>query len=244
VLTGVHIGAYGHDRLGNDSGADLWALVSRILDETEVPRLRLSSIEPWDLTERSFSLWEDTRLCRHLHLPLQSGCDAILSRMGRRYTTAKFAALVDAARAAIPDLAVTTDVIVGFPGESEEEAAESLSFVRAMGFARVHVFPYSLRPGTPAASLPDQVPAAVKAERAKAMREIAAASTRAFQRQFIGRTMSVLWESSRQSEAGLVWSGLTDNYLRVYVASSEDRANRQSAVRLVALTKGGLRGEF
>ena len=244
VLTGVHIGAYGRDRGATGSGADLWALVNRILDETGVPRLRLSSIEPWDLPEEALSLWEDPRLCRHLHLPLQSGCDAILGRMARRYTTAEFAALVDAARAAIPDLAVTTDVIVGFPGETEQEAAKALSFVRAMGFARVHVFPYSLRPGTPAAGLPDQVSPAVKAERARAMREIATASAQAFGGQFIGRTMSVLWESSRQGEVGPVWSGLTDNYLRVFAAGSANLANRQTDVRLVALTKGGLQGEL
>jgi threonylcarbamoyladenosine tRNA methylthiotransferase MtaB len=164
--------------------------------------------------------------------------------MARRYTTAQFGALVDGARAAIPDLAVTTDVIVGFPGETQEEAAEALSFVRAMGFAHVHVFPYSCRPGTPAAGLPDQVLPAVKAERARAMREIAAASAQEFRGQFIRRTMSVLWESSRRGEFGPVWSGLTDNYLRVYAVSSENLANRQTAVQLVALTKGGLRGEL
>jgi threonylcarbamoyladenosine tRNA methylthiotransferase MtaB len=244
VLTGVHIGAYGRDWEAKGTGADLWALVKRILNETEVPRLRLSSIEPWDLPEDSLSIWEDPRLCRHLHLPLQSGCDAVLGRMARRYTTAQFGALVDGARAAIPDLAVTTDVIVGFPGETQEEAAEALSFVRAMGFAHVHVFPYSCRPGTPAAGLPDQVLPAVKAERARAMREIAAASAQEFRGQFIRRTMSVLWESSRRGEFGPVWSGLTDNYLRVYAVSSENLANRQTAVQLVALTKGGLRGEL
>ncbi|MGD2206244.1 MAG: MiaB/RimO family radical SAM methylthiotransferase, partial [Anaerolineae bacterium] len=119
VLTGVHIGAYGRDQDG-DLGTDLWALVTRLLGmaESDIPRLRLSSIEPWDLPRETFRLWEEPGLCRHLHLPLQSGCDGTLQRMNRRYTTAEFAALVAAARDAIPDLAVTTDVIVGFPGET------------------------------------------------------------------------------------------------------------------------------
>jgi threonylcarbamoyladenosine tRNA methylthiotransferase MtaB len=244
VLTGVHIGAYGRDRGGGGQDADLWALVDRILAETGVPRLRLSSIEPWDLPERALSAWEDPRLCRHLHLPLQSGSDAILQRMARRYTTADYAALVSAARAAIPGLAVTTDVIVGFPGETGAEFAESLATVQEMGFARVHVFPYSLRPGTPAAVLPDQVPPQVRAERARAMRDVAAASSRAFQRQFVGRTVEVLWESSRAGPGDPIWSGLTDNYLRVRAASPQDLANRFMPVRLVTLAGDGLRGEI
>jgi threonylcarbamoyladenosine tRNA methylthiotransferase MtaB len=244
VLTGVHIGAYGRDRGGGRQDADLWALVARILAETGVPRLRLSSIEPWDLAARALSTWEDPRLCRHLHLPLQSGSDATLRRMARRYTTAEFAALVSAARAAIPGLAVTTDVIVGFPGETDSEFAESLAFVQEMGFARVHVFPYSLRPGTPAAGMADQVPPQVRAERARAMRAIAAASGRAFQRQFVGRTVEVLWESSRAAPGDPVWSGLTDNYLRVRAPSPQDLANRFTPVRLVALAGDGLRGEI
>jgi threonylcarbamoyladenosine tRNA methylthiotransferase MtaB len=244
VLTGVHIGAYGRDRGDGNRGIDLWALVTLILAETDVPRLRLSSIEPWDLPERALGLWDDARLCRHLHLPLQSGSDATLRRMARRYTTAEFAALMEAARAAIPDLAVTTDVIVGFPGETGREFAESRAFVQVTEFARVHVFPYSVRPGTPAARMPDQIPPAIKGERSRAMRAVAAASDQAFRQQFVGRTMNVLWESARKGDAGLVWSGLTDNYLRVYAAGSADLANVQTPTRLVALVKGGLRGQI
>ncbi len=146
MLTGVHIGAYGRDGDGGEPVVDLWGLVARILSETGVPRLRLSSIEPWDLPQRAFSLWENTRLCRHLHLPLQSGSDAVLQRMARRCRKNDFAAVVEAARAAIPGLALTTDVIVGFPGETDDEFAESLAFARDMEFARAHVFPYSLAP--------------------------------------------------------------------------------------------------
>jgi threonylcarbamoyladenosine tRNA methylthiotransferase MtaB len=239
VLTGVHIGAYGRDRSDGGLGTDLWALVSRILAETDIPRLRLSSIEPWDLPGRAFRLWDDPRLCRHLHLPLQSGCEATLRRMARRYTAAEFATLVSAARAAIPGLAVTTDVIVGFPGETGQEFAESLAFVEAMQFARAHVFPYSPRPGTLAAGMPAQVPAPIKAERAQAMRAVAAASQQAFYRRFVGQTMDVLWES-----AGPRWSGLTDNYLRVYTVHSANLANTRTLTRLTALTGGGLQGEI
>ena len=176
VLTGVHIGAYGHDGGRHEPDLDLWRLVSRILAETDVRRLRLSSIEPWDLPEHAFRLWEDERLCRHLHLPLQSGSDATLKRMARHYTIAEFTALVKSARVAIPGLAVTTDVIVGFPGESEREFAESLATVEALRFARVHVFPFSSRPGTPAAQMRHQIPAQVKADRSRSMRAVAAKS--------------------------------------------------------------------
>ncbi|HSR34393.1 MAG TPA: tRNA (N(6)-L-threonylcarbamoyladenosine(37)-C(2))-methylthiotransferase MtaB [Anaerolineae bacterium] len=245
VLTGVHIGAYGQDRHSDGASTDLWTLVDRILVETGVPRLRLSSIEPWDLEERAFRLWDDARLCRHLHLPLQSGCDATLRRMARRYTTAEFEALVKAARAAIPDLAVTTDVIVGFPGETDGEFAQGLSFVQTLGFARVHVFPYSLRAGTAAAKLPDHVPPPLKAERARAMRGIASASEHTFQQKFIGRTFDVLWEASREERDGsLVWSGLTDNYLRVQTLSSADLTNTITSTRLCALVNGSLQGEL
>ncbi|MFC2015326.1 tRNA (N(6)-L-threonylcarbamoyladenosine(37)-C(2))-methylthiotransferase MtaB [Chloroflexota bacterium] len=244
VLTGVHVGAYGRDRESSKEGADLWALVNRILLETDVPRLRLSSIEPWDLSEEVLDLWDDPRLCRHLHLPLQSGCDATLRRMERHYTTSGFAEMVSAAQDAIPDLAVTTDVIVGFPGETDADFEESLSFVRAVGFSRLHVFPYSLRDGTPAASLPAQVPAPVKASRAAAMRAVAAESTRLFRQRFIGRTMEVLWESCRGGNDVPLWSGLTGNYLRVYARDSRALANTMSHTHLVGHMHGGLQGEI
>lgn len=243
VLTGVHIGAYGKEWSRGDDSTDLWALVDRILAETRVARLRLSSIEPWDLPERAFRLWADPRLCRHLHLPLQSGCDATLQRMARRYTAAEFAALAAAARAAIPDLAVTTDLIVGFPGETDAEFAESLAAVQSMGFKGIHVFPYSARPGTPAARMAGQVPPPVKAERARAMRAVADASARAFGARFVGRTMSVLWESCRRGKDGPVWSGLTDNYLRVQAVSPAHLANTITPTRLVAWTRGCLQGQ-
>ncbi len=235
VLTGVHVGAY-----GRDLGLDLVDLVRGILNEANIARLRLSSIEPWHLEERFFELWQDPRLCRHLHLPLQSGCDATLRRMGRRYTSAEFARLVDMARERIPDVAITTDVMVGFPGETDEEFAQSLAFIERMGFAHIHVFRYSPRAGTPAASFPGQVPAEVSAARSDAVIAVGEASSQAFRRRFLGRRMSVLWES-RDPENGL-WSGLTDHYIRVWMASEEDLHNRLMDVELVELFEEGMLG--
>lgn len=237
VLTGVHVGAY-----GRDLGLDLVDLVQGILSQTDIARLRLSSIEPWHLEERFFDLWKDPRLCRHLHLPLQSGCDATLRRMGRRYTTAEFARRAEKARGYIPDVAITTDVMVGFPGETEEEFAQSLAFVERMGFARIHVFRYSPRSGTPAASFSDQVPAEVSAARSDAMIAVGKISGRAFRQRFIGRAMPVLWENL-EPESGL-WSGLTDNYIRVWMPSSEDLHNRLMDVELVALEDDGMLGRL
>lgn len=241
VLSGVHLGSYGHD-LGQAAG--LHYLVSRLLDETDAARVRLSSLEPWDLDENFFKLWKDSRLGRHLHLPLQSGCDATLRRMARHTTTADFAALVRSARAAMPDLSVTTDIIVGFPGETETEFSESLAFVEAMAFAKLHVFRYSRRAGTAAASMPGQVSPTITTERSRRMRALGNRLERAFRRRFLGRTMDVLWEMDEPNGNGLVWSGLTDNYLRVTAPGSSGLRNEVTPVRLVADTPAGLTGEI
>ncbi len=237
VLTGVNLGAYGRD-LGMLNG--LAVLVTTLLAHTDLPRLRLSSLEPWDLDELFFELWENPRLCRQLHLPLQAGCDATLRRMGRRITTAEFAELARAARAAVPDLAVTTDVIVGFPGEDEAAFRASYDFVQAVEFARLHVFPYSSRPGTPAARLPDQVERKVRVERARVMRELGDEQARRFRQRFVGREMAVLWEQRRRD--GL-WTGLTDNYLRVVAHAECDLHNQIIAAQLIAVQDGHLLGE-
>lgn len=241
VLSGVHLGSYGHD-LGDQRG--LSHLVRRLLDETDVPRLRLSSLEPWDLDADFFTLWSDPRLGRHLHLPLQSGCDATLRRMARRTTTADFAELVAAARAAIPDLSVTTDIIVGFPGETEAQFTQSLEVVEAMAFAKLHVFRYSRRVGTVAASMPDQVPPEVMAERSHRMHALGAQLERAFRHRFVGRTLDVLWETSEPNGDGLVWKGLTDNYLRVTAPGGPGLRNQVTPARLIAEAPDGLLGQI
>jgi threonylcarbamoyladenosine tRNA methylthiotransferase MtaB len=237
VLTGVNLGSYGRD-LGVPDG--LHALVETLLLDTDLSRLRLSSLEPWDLGEDFFELWEDPRLCRQLHLPLQAGCDETLRRMGRRITTAEFARLVEAARAAIPDLAVTTDVIAGFPGEDRGAFRASCDFVAEMEFARLHVFPYSPRPGTAAARSSDQVPREVRDARARAMRELGAEQASRFRQRFVGREMAVLWEQRRRD--GL-WSGVTDNYVRVVARATGDLHNHLTGTRLLGAQNGRLVGE-
>ncbi|HQE92723.1 MAG TPA: tRNA (N(6)-L-threonylcarbamoyladenosine(37)-C(2))-methylthiotransferase MtaB [Anaerolineae bacterium] len=238
VLTGVSLGAYGHE-VGLEHG--LATLVAAILRETDVPRLRLSSVEPWDVDESLIALWDNPRFCRQLHIPLQSGCDVVLQRMGRRYTVARFAALVDAVRAVSPAIAITTDVIVGFPGESEADFAASLDFVARMAFARLHVFPYSVRPGTPAIRLPEAVPQATRTERAARMRALGEQLATEYRLGFIGQTLPVLWE---QRDAAGYWHGLTDNYLEVVVPAEEDLYNRIMSTHLISLEDDVLSGEL
>lgn len=191
-----------------------------------------------------FSLWEDKRLSRHLHLPLQSGCDATLRRMGRRITSEGFTRVVAMARTAIPDLSVTTDVMVGFPGESEAEFGASLDFVLAMAFAKMHVFRYSARPGTPTAQLADRVASRIVAERSQRMQEASDRMERAFRQRFVGRTLEVLWERCQVRGGELLWDGLTDNYLRVTAPGSASLRNVITAVYPEADTALGLQGKI
>lgn len=240
VLTGVHLGSYGHD-LGNESG--LRELVTAILDYTDIPRLRLSSLEPWDIEEGFFSLWENSRLLPHLHLPLQSGSDRILRMMARRTRRDSFRRLVQAARQAIPDLNLSTDIICGFPGETEEDFRQSLSFVEEIGFARLHVFTYSPRPGTAAANMPDQLPKPVRKERTKRMIALGETLSLAFHRQYEGCRRDALWETTvGADDDGLRWIGYTDNYMRVTAQGPEDLFNRVTPVRLTEARPGGLAG--
>jgi len=234
VVTGVQISAW------RSEGGRLGDLVRAILDKTEVPRLRLTSIAPWDLDERLLGLWRDPRLCRHLHLSLQSGSTATLRRMRRPYTAESYLDLLGRVRAAVPGVAVTTDVIVGFPGETEEEFAESLATVEAAGFAKVHVFPYSVRPGTAAERMPDQVPPEPKKERMARMLALADQAERDFQSAHLGLRATVLWERPKDG----MGQGLTDNYLRVLCPEGAALRNRFSEVELVGLAPEGLVGRI
>ncbi len=235
VLTGVHLGGY-----GRDLGTSLRDLVRAILQHTQIERLRLSSLEPWDIPDDFFDLWEEGqgRLMPHLHLPLQSGCDATLRRMGRRYTTMDYAALVERARQRIPHLTLTTDIIVGFPGETEEEFAASLAFVEKMGFGHIHIFSYSPREGTPATRLPHHVPTAVKKARSRAMHALMRRLKVAHLTRYVNDTRPVLWEDTvAETERGLrIWSGLTDNYLRVHAAAPAD-LNLRNAITPTRLVR-------
>ncbi len=254
ILTGVQISVYEHN---GDKAHGLRDLVAALLGETAVPRLRLTSIAPWDLDQSLLELWRDPRLCRHVHLSLQSGADTVLKRMRRAYTTAQYARAVELTREHIPNVGITTDVIVGFPGESDVEFEQSREFVEKMAFSRVHVFPYSAREGTVAARLPLHVGAPVKDARAKRMQAVADASARAFAQRFIGCTLPVLWESCIKDETktdlvhpsspiphSWVWSGYTDNYIRVTALSDGDWHNRIVPARLAALDGDGVVGEI
>ena len=243
VLSGVHLGSYGHDR-GDRRG--LYGLVQAILAQTDLPRLRLSSLEPWDLDEEFLALGQNPRLLPHLHLPLQSGCDATLRRMARRTTQADFARLVELARAVIPDLSITTDIIIGFPGETEAEFEESLAFAREMAFAKLHIFRYSRRDGTTAATMKGQVPGPVAQGRSRRMHALNAELETEFRRRFVGRTMPVLWESSEPFGFGLQWSGLTGNYARVITetAAGMNLRNQITDTHLVGLAPAALQGQL
>ena len=217
VLTGTKVGTYRHD------GINLRGLLQRILSETGVPRIRLSSLQPGEITPDLIRLWNDDRLCPHFHLSLQSGSDPVLHRMKRHYLTGNFRQAVSLIQECLPDAAVTTDVIVGFPGETDEEFEDSFRFCREMKFARTHVFPYSARAGTEAANLPGHVPETVKRQRTQRMLALAEESAGHFRQRFSGRSMTVLWE---QRTADGRWSGVTQNYIRTYVESEDDLANR------------------
>ena len=242
VLTGVHLGSWGMDLSPN---LHLQDLVAFILKNTNIPRLRLSSLEPWDLDADFFNLWEDPRLCRHLHLPLQSGCEETLRRMARKTTPESYTRLVESARAVVPDIAITTDIIVGFPGESSEEFAKSLAFVKQMGFSGGHVFTYSARPGTIAANLPSQVPFAERKDRNAQIRTVLAESASAYQGNFLGKTLPVLWESaSALGPDGWHLNGITDNYLRVNALATTQLWNQITPVYLTGIDSNGFQGQL
>jgi threonylcarbamoyladenosine tRNA methylthiotransferase MtaB len=233
ILTGTRIGRYDHD-------GGLQGLVERILRESEVQRLRLSSLEPCDLTPELLNLWKDSRLCPHIHLPLQSGSDSVLQRMGRAYATADYERAAALAREAIPNLSLTSDIMVGFPGEGEEEFAESYRFCERMGFAAMHIFPYSARPGTKAARMADKVRDSEKKRRCQLMLDLARRGSQSFRERFVGQSMNVLWEGNKDG----IWLGLTDNYMRVFLLSHELLSNSIVPTKMVAQHDGILQGEL
>lgn len=235
VLTGTEVGLY------NCNGVNLKSLLEHVLAETDIARLRLSSLQPREISPGLVGLWHDSRLCPHFHLSLQSGHDEVLRRMKRRYSTGGYRQAVSLIRELLPEAAITTDVIVGFPGETDEEFRESCDFCRRMDFARIHVFPYSPRPGTEAEQLPQKITDEVKRQRSRQMLALAEESARNFRRRFAGRTMEVLWE--QLSEAG-VWSGLTGNYIKVYTESNEDLTNKLLPVKLGKIRGDGVWGEI
>lgn len=236
VITGVDLGSYGED---NESSPDLGGLVQRVLAETEVRRVRVSSLEPGDFKEEWLQLWQSPRLCRHLHVPLQSGCAAVLRRMERRYSPRQFSDMVATCRRAVPNITITTDVMAGFPGETEEEFEEGHDFIRSLEFDGMHVFKYSRRSGTRAAKMPSQVAEEVKNERSRRLREEAIAGVERLRARHAGRPAEVVWEQQQDG----IWRGLTDTNVRVYGAPDNAAIGCLSRVRLGLVFRDGLWAE-
>ncbi len=216
ILVGIHVASYGKDL----NGMSLEKLITELDGIDGIERIRLSSIEPMTLDQKFIdSINASKKLCHHFHISLQSGCDETLKRMNRKYTSEQFAGIVDGIRDAFPDAAVTTDIMVGFPSETDEEFAQTVEFVSKTAFADAHIFQYSRRRGTPAAKRADQIAPEVKEKRAKVIAEITEKSRDAFLSRFVGKTMRVLFE---QRAADSMFEGKTDNYITVHAPSDTD----------------------
>jgi threonylcarbamoyladenosine tRNA methylthiotransferase MtaB len=238
ALTGVHVGGY-----GSDIGSSLYRLLNEILEHSEIPRIRLASVEPWDLPRHFFDLFQDSRLMPHMHLPIQSGCDSVLRRMARRCKTERcktdeFARLVERARSAVPLFNVTTDLITGFPGETEQEWRQTMQFVERTGFGHMHIFPFSARAGTKAARLPDQVDALTKKARSREMHELAAVLKRRELQAHLGQRVAVLWEQQPGGDGGY-WSGYTPHYHKIISGDPEISAASISEVSIESISDDG-----
>jgi threonylcarbamoyladenosine tRNA methylthiotransferase MtaB len=212
-----------------------------ILENTSIERLRLSSVQPQEFTQNLLDLWEDPRLCRHFHIPLQSASPSVLDKMRRRYSPGLFAAKVQEIQDRFPEAAITTDVIVGFPGEGDLEYEQTLEFCSRVNFADMHIFPYSVRPRTTAAHLHDKVNPLEKKERMTRMLALALIKSTTFRKRSLGQIRPVLWEGTKTKDG--VFSGLTDNYLRVHTSSQKDLTSKVTLARLVSFEDGILTAE-
>ena len=229
ILTGVHVGGY-----GSDINSSLYQLIKIVLDKTTIPRIRLASVEPWDLHEKFFSLFNNKRLMPHIHLPLQSGCDSVLKRMGRRCKTKDFKSIVQKARDEISNFNITTDIIVGFPGETEDEWQESLKFINEVGFSHIHIFAYSKRQGTKASTLDNHIDNVTKKMRSKELHELTKLMRKKILNDEIGKEYFVLWES-RDDDSN--WSGYTEHYLRVELKNSQENVeNTISKIKVTSIS--------
>lgn len=245
VLTGVHVGGY-----GSDTGSSLYELVDSLLKETDIPRIRFASVEPWDLPEHFFTLFENTRVMPHMHLPLQSGADSVLRRMSRRCKTAEFSQLVTQARQAIPNFNVTSDIIVGFPGETHDEWNQTLETVESIGFGHLHIFSYSARKGTKAAGLANQVDSEIAKQRSRELHVLAERMKRDMFQQQLNTHVDVLWESQKPSviRGQVRYTGYTPNFLRVETTVGKDVLidSKVTSTKLVGISEesGLLTGEI
>jgi threonylcarbamoyladenosine tRNA methylthiotransferase MtaB len=207
VLTGINLAAWGCDDSRQPQQAKLHELLEAILKQTEIPRIRLSSIGPEYIQPAFFDLYADERICDYLHISLQSGSDSVLQRMARGHGTKEVVQIAERARAIRPDTALAADLIVGFPGETDDEHRETLAFIERLQFAKLHVFPFSVRTGTPAAELPDQLSQEIKKQRASELRDLGQKLRQQFINNQLGKTVQVLVEGNGQ--------GLSGNYLRL-----------------------------
>ncbi|MBI4282432.1 MAG: tRNA (N(6)-L-threonylcarbamoyladenosine(37)-C(2))-methylthiotransferase MtaB [Chloroflexi bacterium] len=239
VLTGTQVGSYGFDI----PGASLPRLLELVLCKTTIPRIRVSSLQAQVVGGELLGLWQDPRLCPHFHMPLQSGCDAVLRHMGRDYTTSFFADTVELIRKQVPGASITTDVMTGFPGESEEEFQETYRFCHSLRFAEMHVFPYSVRPGTSAAHFQDQVDVHTKEHRGGLLLRLAKEHAADFRESLLGQVRPVLWERKGIGSGCERWSGLTDNYMRVFTESPKPLRNTITPTRLLEERGGSLYGQ-
>ncbi len=219
VLTGIHLGDYHPD---DDKKRDLGDLIAALLHQTEIHRIRVSSLEPEDFRLEWLELWENPRMCRHVHLPMQSGSDHILRRMARRYNSERYRTIVMTAKRLVPGLAISTDIITGFPGESDSDFEQTYQLAAELQFAKAHIFRFSPRQGTAAARMQGQVKEEIKKARSERLLALNDQDVRRFRQQFLGETVQVLLESFKHGR----WEGLTDNYLRVEVDGLADYANQ------------------
>lgn len=243
ILTGVHLGGY-----GAEFGIGLDGLIEEILHRTEIPRIRLGSLEPWNIPKSFFRLFRDQRLMQHLHLPLQSASDSVLRRMARRCKTEDFMRLAEQARNEIDDLNLTTDIIVGFPGETEQEWRESLANIEKIGFGQIHIFPYSARQGTQAARFANPVPGSEKKKRSQVLHQLAQSMQRNTFKRYLNRRFPVLWEAPSENSMAheTAIGGYTPNFLRVSVPVMPGLENTIKMVRLSTILDSGVgfKGQF
>ncbi|NYE56312.1 tRNA (N(6)-L-threonylcarbamoyladenosine(37)-C(2))-methylthiotransferase MtaB [Carboxydothermus ferrireducens] len=239
VLTGIHTGAYGQEKQDLPKLADLVAELFKI---PELKRLRLSSIEPQDFTVELLDVLANSpKFCRHLHLPLQSGDDDILKAMRRKYTSYEYLRLIETIRERIPDIALTSDVIVGFPGETEEQFLNSYNLVKKVGFMDIHVFKYSPRAGTPAAKMPGQIPEREKERRSLLLLNLKEELFKNYASKFLGKILEVIPEE--QDTEGF-WEGHSDNYLRVKFSGNNIKRGEIYPVKIIEIKEGYVSGEL
>lgn len=241
VLTGIHLGAYGRDLEGNVTLVDV---VKAVLSVTGLVRLRLGSLESIEVSEELIAIMQqDDRLCNHLHLPLQAGDDKVLKAMNRHYTLNEYQQLINGIKAQVEDIAISTDIIVGFPGETAEMFDNALQFVEKMNFSRMHIFPYSRRSGTPAAEYPEQVAEDEKKHRVQRMQKIAEQKTAEFQQRFLHKQVTVLFEMESQRKDSII-DGLTGNYVRVYAKGDKGMQGKPYKVLLEKPYHDGIWGKI